>query len=532
MGRRTYGRHSACRTSREDCLRDQGRTARLSVRPSVRLVAILCLALPSRLSAQASAYVPLDDPALPLIEHLITRGDIDDPSPMVRPFRRADVLRVLAAADSAGAGGRLIARLRDRYTRPDSANRWEFAVNLGGEAYTHARRDPLHPAGPSGGRPYGDVALRANFGNVLLATRPAVQPRLIVDPDWPGRKDLKVAVRMAEAYISAQFTWARLFYGQMDRNWGPGGVPGISLSNYSYGRPEIGFEIGTHRVRFQTLASDLRDETDTSGAIVHRYFFAHRLGAQLSRRFYLALWETVVFAGVDRTFEGRLRNPLSLSLLENAYGLGQESNSMLGADLSWRIGGRVTGQAQLALDDLTYKNRGSPTRNPDRYAFTLAAFGPLGRTASWRALYTQASSLAFRTFDHEFQDFTDAGVGIGRNFADDDQGSLFLTVPVTGSWLLTPELTLLRQGQGQITDPYPPSGSTQLGSTPEIFIGTVERTLRAAMGVSGGYHTIRIAGNLGFHHISNADHVAGRTRNRFEGRVLVTVGFSRRGIIP
>ena len=56
----------------------------------------------ARVCPQASPYIPLDDPRLPLLEHLIARGDIDDPSPMVRPFRRSDAVRVLAAADSGG----------------------------------------------------------------------------------------------------------------------------------------------------------------------------------------------------------------------------------------------------------------------------------------------------------------------------------------------------------------------------------------------------------------------------------------------
>src|SRR5918912_69434 len=52
----------------------------------------------------ASPYITLDDPRLPLLEHLIARGDVEDPSPMVRPFRRADAVRVLAAADTGNAG--------------------------------------------------------------------------------------------------------------------------------------------------------------------------------------------------------------------------------------------------------------------------------------------------------------------------------------------------------------------------------------------------------------------------------------------
>ena len=103
--------------------------------------------------------------------------------------------------------------------------------------------------------PYGEVELEAVIGNLALVTRPVLEPRLIVDPDWPGRKDLDVAGRQSEAYISAQFASASLLYGQLDQNWGPVGVPGIPLSNYGYGRPVLGFEVGTQAVRLRSIAS-------------------------------------------------------------------------------------------------------------------------------------------------------------------------------------------------------------------------------------------------------------------------------------
>ncbi len=101
--------------------------------------------------------------------------------------------------------------------------------------------------------------------------------------------------------------------------------------------------------------------TDTAtGDVIRRYFFAHRLDAKLSHRLRLAIWETGVVAGVDRDFDGRFRNPVSLLLLANQYGLGDnENNLMLGIDAYWRIGRRVQLAAQLAIDDLQYQNRGS-----------------------------------------------------------------------------------------------------------------------------------------------------------------------------
>jgi hypothetical protein len=493
-----------------------------------RLPFAFLLLVPASLVAQASPYIPLDDPRLPAFEHLVALGDVDDPTPFIRPFRRADLIRVL---DAALAGGQardsaLITELRAAFVEDTAAAHWEAQGQAGTQAYSNARRDPLHPGGPEGARPYIDLGLGATFGNLVLATRPAIETRLVKDPDWPGRKDLEVTGRQVEGYISAQFKYARLYYGEMDQNWGPVAVPGIGLSNYGYPRPRIGFEVGTERFRLTAQASSLADQSDTAGRTIHRYFFAHRLDGRLSRRFQLGLWETVVLGGPDRAFDARYRNPVTLILLANEYGLSDRGNVLLGLDLSWRVAERIRLQAQLALDDFQYQNRSGPTRLPDRYAFTLMGTGPLAGRIAWRALYTQASSLAFRTTD-PVENFTDQGVGLGRSFADNDQLTLNLTAPLTPRWLLSPELTLLRQGEGHLEDPFP--NGTARGDTPTLFIGTVERTWRAALGLSGRQGPLSVLANAGLHYIQNRDNVEGRSRTRFVGRIQATLGIGRRG---
>ena len=485
---------------------------------------------PASALGQASPYLPLDDPRLPLLEHLIARGDVADPSPMVRPFRRADAVRVLAAADSAGAGDPLIASLRASLSDDPAERRWRVAARAGAQGYTDDRRDPLHPVGGDGVRPYADFTGEAVFGEFTLVARPAAEPRLTDDPEWPGRKDLTLLWRFPEAYASAQTKYLRVFYGQMDRNWGPVGLSGIGISDYAYPQTELAVELGTDAVRVTGLARTLEDELDDTGARVHRYFFAHRLGVRLSSRLRLGLWETAVLAGADRDFDARYRNPLTLLILANQYGLGSDGNVLLGLDASWRVAGRTTLEAQLALDDLQYENSGGPERYPNRWALTLAAEGPVGRRLGWRAFYTQASSLAFRTLDR-FENFTAQGVGLGRNFADNDQLTLRLTVPRGTRWLVTPELTLLRQGGGSLDDPFPASDA-EADALPQIFIGTVERTWRAALGVSGYEGPLELRASAGLHHIVNAGHEEGRTVNRFEGRVQATVGLGRRGTLP
>ena len=482
---------------------------------------------PARALAQASVYIPLDDPRLPLLEHLIARGEVEDPSPLIRPFRRTDAVRVLSAADtSAKPQAHIIRRLRADFEDP-SGNAWSIDGRVGPQAYSHARRDALRSAGPSGVRPYIELRGTATFGNVALVTRPIIEPRITGDPDWPGRRDVDVAGRMGDAYLSAQFKYGSIFYGQMDHNWGPVGLPGLSLSNYGYERQALALEIGTGTLRLSALATDLQDEIDSLGQTVHRYYFVHRLHARVSRRLGVALWEGVVLAGADRNFESRYRNPLSLNYLASTIGVGDRGNVLLGADVRWRAFGQTTFNAQFALDDFWYRNR---RRNRDRWGFTLGAEGPLGRSAAWHALYTQVSSLALRAFNpHE--NFTDAGVGIGRNFSDHDQLSLRITVPIRQRWLLSPELTVLRQGEGRINDPYPAPEADGALPTPALFIGVVERTYRAALGLSGTAGPLELTGDAGFHHVVNSGHQQGRTVARFVGRVHATLGFSRRGVL-
>ena len=477
------------------------------------------------LSAQASPYVPLDDPLLPLFEHLVARGDVPDPSPMVRPFRRADATRELRAAGERRTGDSLtLARLLDAWADPGAEAWGAVGGRAGVQAYTAAGRDPLRPAGPGGTRPYLDLALTGAFGKVVGRTRLAVEPRLSDDPAWPGRRDLTVVGRAIEAYGSAQFKYGSVFYGLLDREWGPGGAPGVAWSGFRYPRTDFGFELGTNSIRLRSLATGLRDETDSAGATVERTFFAHRLDIRFSSRLNVGLWETVVVTGDEDLF-----NPFSLSLLANTYGFGDESNVMVGADVTWRAFGATTLRGQLAVDDINYKERDDPERAPDRLALTLQGTGPLGHRLSWGALYTLATSLAFRAAD-PFESFLDAGVGLGRNADDYDRFSAWVGVPAGRQWLIAPELTLLRQGEGRITDPWPPDD--QLGETPQLFIGTMERTWSAGVTATGSAGPLDLSARAAYHLLENAGHERGATDHRFEGRLQATLGLGRRGVLP
>jgi hypothetical protein len=61
---------------------------------------------------QASPYVPLQHWTMPYVEHLIARGVIPDPTPLTRPLKRSDVVRVLREVDTLSVGEAVVKTVR------------------------------------------------------------------------------------------------------------------------------------------------------------------------------------------------------------------------------------------------------------------------------------------------------------------------------------------------------------------------------------------------------------------------------------
>ena len=491
-------------------------------------LAFLLLALgASPLAAQATPYLSLDDPDLAQVEQLIQRGVIDDPQPMVRPLLASEVAAALAAAHpQPGASDEaLLIRLRERFTTPKVEAWWGVGGAAGAEAYSTPRRDLLHPVGDEGVSPYVELRLAAGFGNVVAVTRPAAEPRVTDDPDWPGRRNVDVAGRIVEGYLSAQFKYVRLMYGQMEHNWGPVGLPGLPLSSYGYERQGLFFQLGNRTVRLSALATDLAPGPDSSGTEVNRYYFLHRLGVRLSPRLDLAVWEGNVISGEGRAFETRFRNPLSVGYVANTIGLGDRGNVMLGADVRWKAHRRATLEAQVAIDDIWVKNR---QNNRDRFGVTLSVYGPLMQRVAWRAQYSVVSALALRAFNPA-DNFTDSGVGIGRNFSDNDFWRASISFPMRDRWVVEPEVALLRQGEGAINTPYPVGGDRR--NAPTLFIGTVERTWRLGLKATGREGPLTVSADAGLHRIQNVGHVQGVDDTELAFRVRATLGLGTAGVL-
>jgi len=501
------------------------------------LIPLLAVLLAPALVAQArpSPYVPLDHPLLPLAEYLIARGDIADPSPMYRPFRRSDLLHAIeqAALDPDSPSGRIAERLTQAWADPDSAN-WVRAEARGGiDAFSRARRDLLHPAGDGGARFYAELPIHGRFGPVVIGSRPAAENRLKLDPDWAGsdfQNRKNQAYRFIEGYLSAQFEHARLYFGQMNRNWGPVGSLGLSIADYAYPRTELGFDLMFRDFQLNVVATELNEMVSVSGATHKRYLMAHRLNVRLTKRLNLAIWETGILASENQSFDPTFRNPFVLLSFPIQLGLPDTRNTIIGGDMAWRPVDGLLLEGQAMIDD-RWRLRDDPDgtgepKHPGRWALTGAATLRVGSSALLRTHFSVINSLAYRTIDST-QNFLDRGLGIGPNFPDGLTVGASLAVPIRERWLVQPDVTVLKQGEGRITTPFPTNA--ELPNTPELFLGQPTTTVRLGATVSGGFGALQVSGTGGYFMSKHVDHIRGLDRNSFEARIKATIGIMRQG---
>jgi len=477
------------------------------------------------LAAQTgSPYVPLGHWAMPYVEYLISGGGIADPTPLTRPLKQADLVLALEAADTLRLGDAARAAVRRllREFRPQvQGARYRVELGAGLAAASYPMRDPLEIGRGVPARQAVRRGFASGSGQVLLAfgpfvgvSHPTVDTRLQFDPDWTATGDN--ATRWEEGYLSGQWRHGELFFGILDRNWGPSGIQGVLLSDDPYSMDHLYLSIGTERVQLAAIATQLDSRTDTSGAIVNRYMIYHRLWLRPRGRWTVALWEASVLSGVGRQLEPWYLNVATLSVLRQGT-TGTNANSFVGFDFERHAGTTLFGQ--FMLDDIQVSRNVPSELKPTSYAFTVGAKGRLRGPAAWTLFYTQVANLTYRNEDN-LQVPLFHGLSTGRNFADYDQATAKLSILTRSGALLEPEVTLLRQGEGDPRLPHPPV--SEYPSTATILQGVVQRTIRLALGGSWQRAGWGVVANGGVHFVHNDGHVAGASATHFVGSVGLT----------
>ena len=488
-------------------------------------VLVALFVLPASLAAQeASPYLPLSHWSMPYVEHLIAAGRMADPSPLSRPLKVDDMLRALAAVDSTvvtRSEWAVVRRIRAELTRTMRGPAARLDIDAGIAGSSHARRDPLREAGVGHATFNGGAALTLYFGPVVVSTHPYFDTRLKWDPDYYGKKDRAIAGRFAEAYGSAQWRYGEIFFGSLDRNWGPRFTEGLLVSPSPYSYDQLDFKVGTEGIYFEGILTQLDNIADTSGAANTRHFVAHRLVIRPPGHTTFALWEGTITAGVGRDLEPWFANIFTLGLVQQ-YDQGSQSNNLLGFDVTTRLK-RTQLFASVLLDDIQVDKSNAGDKEPPSYGFTLGAQGGISRFG-WTAFYTQVANLTYRT-PNPAEAVMRRNVGLGRNFSDYDQLTLRGSMIAGPSVLLEPEITVLRQGQGDFRLPYPTVA--QYDSTPTLFAQPVTRTVRLAIAGRAAHGRWVLSGNGGVHLINT-----GPEKTRWVGTIAVSWRTKKEGHVP
>jgi hypothetical protein len=504
----------------------------------VRKLAILVLLIgfgkPRALSAQASAYVPLDDISYTYVNALMARGQFRELSMLERPYTERGLRNAIDSARTRESGAVISSYLDALYkavekyaVRPgdsDTLSAQTFRARGTVDGYateqTSARRELMLSDRKRNFRPGGSIRVVMAGGPVVGFERVLIDSRLNVDPEFAGRKDRKLAARTEDGYVGGQWSFAELTFGRVGRNWGPPTLDGLMLGDYAYTYDHLYGSVGNDRIHWSTVIARLDNLVPATGPEVQRYFSIHRIAFSLGN-WDFAGSESYVYSGVGRGFEPTLANPFNVFALSwrNEQ---KDGNLGLGGEVAVRTERFGTLAGQLFIDDLQIDRSCNPAcKQPSSYALTLAAEGlPLGGDQRWFGSYTRVSNLAYRNKNPN-ETYDVYGVGLARGFSDYDEVKGGLDLAVVPKTPLRLYVAHRRQGEGdyRLAFPVPADYAT----TPGIFSGVVMGVTRVGVSGASQWRDFELSGDVGVNHNSNDAHVTGASRTSFEGRVKFAI---------
>ena len=497
------------------------------------LVAAALSGLPLHAQRPASAYIPLDDPAATIVDALVVRGALPGLSALERPYRARDVRVAVEAAMADSARSRLVparwlraalgaARRYD--LAPDSADdRLHVGVELVPyvTAQTTGRRElMLADTAGRGSYPGADVRFALQSPAFVGVTRLRVDRSLKADPEFVGKSDRAVAARLEDAYLAARWRYVALDIGRVARNWGPAQLAGLQLGHYADSYDHVQLTLGVDRLHLTSISARLDDRRYAADSVAQRFFAAHRLAVRW-RALEIAAGEAVVYGGPSRGFDLGLSNPFGFYDLAQ-YDEHKSLNASYGFDVALHTAGHGLFTVQLLVDDFQLDKCDSACKEPPSLGGTLSAEGlpiPIGVGSAGFASYTRVDNLTYRTV-LPWERYESFGLGLGRGQSDYDElrAGVELAPPLGGP--LRVYAALRRQGQGDYRLPFPLK--SQYPQTPTIFAGVVERVRRvgAQWSTTG---RVSLSADVGYQATANADHVAGKSRSGFEGRVKLSL---------
>lgn len=519
----------------------------------------LCLSALLALTAAAAApgaavavveWLPAGSPYYAELELLRTEGLLDTTVALdARPMARADVAALVAFAlahhpEAAAHPG--LVRLYREFSRE--------LVDLGFPAaagYTRplVRWAPGHE-GPSAGPgrpdqlirviPYLDAAYEQRpDGDGRLADRSRVGlrigielgPVLLYQDLFAGRldggsvfadplvEDTDFIHYTEDTYVSARTPWIDLSLGRTRQSLGPGRSGTLLWSAAADPTTQLvwGGALFGGRLRGTAVHSDI-------DAAAGERLAAHRLDFALSPRITFGVAEAARYAS-DHWEPLYVLSVVPFTLVQRmlAQDHGPDStnevrnNVMVSADVRWRAARGHTLYGELLLDDLTFKESGTPVRIGYQAGWQGAARAA-GRRLTWQAEYTRVHRFVYSVFYGE--DFYFHGRPLGYAAGPDSRSvDGAAALDLSPDWRLELGGSQVQRGEGSSGEAFDPAGPPAKGSE---FKGVVERTRALQL---GGRWTPRdgVAAGLswGYQWRANAGHAEGEDREGWFGRAEI-----------
>jgi hypothetical protein len=508
-------------------------------------VLVFISAVPGRVGAQAGEDVPIGDNAYVYLDALLARGCLQSLSALERPYNLPQIVRALQTevpANPSRAVRGYITGLRRSLAKYDvqqllspaprpkaDALSWQVGANVGGTAQTSSIRDLMHDNDVHGA--FGDGGIQGAFavGPATAVIHEVLLGELNADPEYhPPRVLRSDAVRTQEGYIDARWPIFEVFVGREARNWGPTMMSGLVLGDYAYTYDHLYFQIGVPQFRWQFLTTRLNDEPDGDTAIA-RYFSIHRFASHIGRVEF-GVEESILYGGPGQSYDFHYLNPFNVFTFSelNEENGGSGATKKYSVEGAWRspVG---TFSAQAFLNDVQLFSTCNPVvlcKKPTSGGWTLAAEGiPFIGDQRLFASYTLVSSLAYRTYEQPWTDYTSEYVSLGRGYSDYDQWQLGVDLAVIPEVPLKVYGAYSRQGQGYYEYPYPPIDS--FPETPAFLIGVVSYVYRGAVSGAVSLPWVEVNWDTGIYHVVNYQHVEGVHHTAVSGRVQVSLEWAR-----
>lgn len=146
------------------------------------------------------------------------------------------------------------------------------------------------------------------------------------------------------AYVMFRTPWLDIEAGRDLVDWGPGYRGNLLLSNNSNYYDLFKFMFRFKKFNFESFHAFLNSDRA-------KYLAGHRLEIRLSRNFYFAVSETVVYG--DRDVEFLYFNPF-VPIMSSERHLGNQDNNMISFDGTLLLKNRMKFYGQILLDDFSF----------------------------------------------------------------------------------------------------------------------------------------------------------------------------------